>query len=226
MREFNLLGAYPNPKNPRLVGKNIRTIKHRIVASKRDKNFFDGKRDYGYGGYKYDGRWAKIAKNIIKRYSLKNNSNVLQLASEKGFLLHEFKAINPKIEVHGLETSDYAISKTLKTVRKDISKVGDFINFKTKKNKYDFVLALGVVYTLTLGDAIKCIKKIQKLSNGKSFITLATYESEKDYWLFKNWTVLGTTMLRKNDWKEVLRYCKYSGDYFFTDAKKLSLKKK
>ena len=93
--------------------------------------------------------------------------------------------INPRIKVQGLETSDYAISKTLKTVRKDISKVGDFINFKTKKNKYDFVLALGVVYTLTLGDAIKCIKKIQKLSNGKSFITLATYESERDYWLFK-----------------------------------------
>ena len=42
MREFNLLGTYPNPRKPRLVGKNIRTIKHRIVASKRDKNFLMG----------------------------------------------------------------------------------------------------------------------------------------------------------------------------------------
>jgi len=28
-----------------------------IEAKKYDKNFWDGDRRYGYGGYKYDGRW-------------------------------------------------------------------------------------------------------------------------------------------------------------------------
>ena len=83
-----------------------------------------------------------------------------------------------------------------------------------------------MVYTLTLGDAIKCLKIIQKLSHGKSFITLATYNNNKDYWLFKDWTVLGTTLLKKKDWKKVLKYAGYTGDYFFTDAKKLNLFRK
>ena len=55
MREFNLLGEYPIPDKPRYVGSNLRTINHRIVATYRDKNFFDGDKNFGYGGFKYDG---------------------------------------------------------------------------------------------------------------------------------------------------------------------------
>ena len=44
MKKFNLLGSYPNPKNKRYVSENLRTIKHRIIASYRGKEFYDGKR--------------------------------------------------------------------------------------------------------------------------------------------------------------------------------------
>ena len=37
MREFDLLKDYPPPKHPRKVGKSLRKIEHRIVASYRDK---------------------------------------------------------------------------------------------------------------------------------------------------------------------------------------------
>ena len=56
MRKFNALGAYPQPKE-RVVGPDIRTIKNKIIASYRDERYYDGERDNGYGGYKYDGRW-------------------------------------------------------------------------------------------------------------------------------------------------------------------------
>ena len=72
MRKLNLLKSYPNSNHPRIVSSNTRTIKHRIVASYRDKNFFDGDRNCGYGGFKYDGRWSKIVKDIFNKYSLKN----------------------------------------------------------------------------------------------------------------------------------------------------------
>ena len=45
MREFNLLGEYPSPEKPRYVGSDLRTIKHRIVAAYREKEFFDGNRN-------------------------------------------------------------------------------------------------------------------------------------------------------------------------------------
>lgn len=226
MKKFNLLLNYPKAKKARIIGKNLRTISHRIIASKRGFDFFDGSRNCGYGGFKYDGRWAPIAKKIISRYNLKNGSNVLQIASEKGFLLHEIQKLNKKINVFGLETSDYAISKSLNTVKKKIIKIKNFSNFEIKNKKFDFIIALGVVYTLNLIDAIRCIKQIQNLSNGNSFITLASYSNNKDYWFFKNWSVLGTLLLKESEWKKILKYCNYTGDYFFVNANKLSLKKK
>ena len=86
-------------KVKRFVGKGIRNIEHRIIASERGNLFFDGDRNFGYGGLKYDGRWSGVAKKIIKKFDLKDNSKILQIASEKGFLIHEIKKINPKINV-------------------------------------------------------------------------------------------------------------------------------
>ena len=70
MREINLLRGYPEPTKPRYVSNNLRTIRHRLIASKRDQRFFDGDREFGYGGYQYDGRWRQIASNIITTYMI------------------------------------------------------------------------------------------------------------------------------------------------------------
>ena len=67
MREFDLLDIYPNLKK-RYFSKNFRTIKNRIISSYKGKEFYDGKRSNGYGGYKNDGRWSLIAKKIFKIY--------------------------------------------------------------------------------------------------------------------------------------------------------------
>ena len=85
---------------------------------------------------------------------------------------------------------------------------------------------MGVVYTHNLTDAIKCLKEIQRVSKGKSFITLASYKTYEEYWLFKQWTVLGSTILQENEWIKVLQHVNYTGDYFFTNSNILNLKKK
>ena len=105
--EFNLLEGYPEPKSVRKVSKNLRTIKQRIVASRRDFDFFDGERNYGYGGFSYDGRWKPIAERIVNNYFEKSGGNFLQLNCEKGFLLHDIKELNKNINVYGIETSKY-----------------------------------------------------------------------------------------------------------------------
>ena len=93
MKEYNLLSDYSQTKVKRFVGKGIRNIDHRITASERSSLFFDGNRNFGYGGLKYDGRWNSVAEKIIKKFDLKDNSKILQLASEKGFLIYEIKKI-------------------------------------------------------------------------------------------------------------------------------------
>ena len=222
MREFNLLEGYPKPKEARKVSRNLRNIQSRIIASYRDKEFYDGSRNNGYGGFKYDGRWKKIAQQICAEYKLNDDSSILQIGCEKGYFLHDLKDFLPKAKIAGIEKSSYAIKNCIKAVENNIIK-SDYAFLKFKDKTFDFILAIGVIYSLTLEDALKCLKEIQRVGKGKSFITLASYTNEEDYWLFKDWTILGTLLLKENEWKEILDHCKYTGDYYFTNAKKLNL---
>ena len=78
MREFNALGVYPQPKE-RVVGPDIRTIKNKIIASYRDERYYDGERNNGYGGYKYDGRQRAIAEAMVQHYGLKAGDRILDV---------------------------------------------------------------------------------------------------------------------------------------------------
>lgn len=223
---FNLFYNYPKPKKPRIANNKIRTIKNRIIACQRQKEFYDGHRNNGYGGFFYDGRWEKVAKTIFKKYKLKENSKILHLGCDKGFLLHDIKKIYPKSRICGIEISEYAIKNAIKNVRQFIKKTKNFYELPFKNNEFDFVIAIGPVYSLSLPDAIKCLKEITRISKGKSFITLGSYFNNQDFLLFKNWTLLGTTILKPQEWRAVMNYSCYKGDYFFNSAKTLNLKKK
>jgi len=222
MREFNALRDYPQPKEPRYVGPEIRTIKSRIIASYRDREYYDGDRKNGYGGFKYDGRWRKIADFMSKEYGLNDNSSVLQIGCEKGFLLHDFHEKFPKMKIKGTEISSYALENAMPSVKNFIIKT-PFTELPFKDKEFDFVIAIGVVYTLNLPDAIKCLKEIQRVGKGKSFVTLGAFRDEKDERLFRYWTVLGCTILHVDDWIEVLNEAGYTGDYHFNTAEYLNL---
>jgi len=226
MREFNLLGEYPRPEKPRYVGSDLRTINHRIVATYRDKDFFDGNRNYGYGGFKYDGRWKSVAEKICNEYKLNNSLSFLQIGCEKGFLLKDLKDKYKKMRIDGIETSNYAITNSIPDAKENIKYCNNYTDLEYGDSEFDFIFALGVVYTHNLTNAIKCLREIQRVGKGKSFITLASYENRDDYWLFKQWSLLGTTILRKNEWRKVLSHVNYSGDYSFTNAELLGLRAK
>ncbi len=222
MREIDLLSDYPTPSTPRKVSPTIRTIQNRITASYRGKEFYDGARNNGYGGFSYDGRWIPVAKRMIQEYGLKDGSSILQINSDKGFLLHDFLKVNPKLKVSGSEISDYAIETAMPEVKSFIQKA-PFTKLPFADHSFDFVIAMGPVYALSLPDSIQCLKEIKRVGNGKSFITLGAYESEEDFKLFRYWTLLGTTVLSKSDWVEVLEHCEYTGDYKFNTAQSLNL---
>lgn len=222
MREFNALEGYPEPKNLRVVGPNIRTIHNRIVASYRDHRYYDGDRNDGYGGFKYDSRWVPIAANMCKEYGLQETSAVLQIGCEKGFLLHDFHQLHPNMNIRGTDISRYAIENAMESVKSFIQEA-PFTKLPFDDNEFDFVIAIGVVYTMNLADAIACLKEIQRVGKGKSFITLAAYRTEEEKKLFEWWTLLGATCLHELEWVEVLKHVGYTGDYKFTTARSLHL---
>ena len=119
--------------------------------------------------------------------------------------------------------SQYPIDHAMKSIRDEII-LGDYKALPFLDNEFDVIIAIGVVYTLTLRDCISCLKEIQRVGNGKSFITLGAYYDEESRKLFKDyWSLLGSTILHVDEWVHVLEEAEYSGDYTFISADTLNL---
>lgn len=215
MREFDAFEDYPTTKRV-----SDRTIRNRISASYRDKEFYDGDRSNGYGGMKDDGRWGPIADRLIKVYDLTPDSMVLQVGCHKGFLLNEL--LKRGINVRGTEVSNYAIRHSPWQVR-DFIRWAPFTSLPFNSCEFDLVLCVSPIYTLNLPDAIQCLKEIERVKRKHSFITLGAWETPEDYWKLRGWMVLGTTLLSKAEWIEVLNHAGYTGDYRFDTADYLGL---
>ena len=200
------------------------SIKKKIIAWKKNKEFYDGSRKNGYGGFKYDGRWLKILPKIIKRYQLNSSSKVLEIGCKKGFLIHDLKKLVPGINCTGVEDHFYPIKERKKEVKKFI-KYSNFTKLPFKKNSFDCIIGVSSIYTYNFGDLLKIFNEIKRVSkNNNILITLASYENTKDLEKLLNWTTLSTVILKKKDWLRLFKEIGYKGDYFFTNTKVLGLK--
>ena len=84
------------------------------------------------------------------------------------------------------------------------------------------MIGFSSIYKYNFEDVIKIIKEIKRVSK-KSFFTVGSYSSKKEKEIFDKWTLLGTTILSKKDWKKLFKILNYNGDYYFTTAKSLNL---
>ena len=199
-----------------------RNITNKIIAWKLDKNYYDGDRINGYGGYKYDGRWKKFLPKIIKRYKLTKNSKVLDLGCKKGFFVKDLKDLIPGIKVTGIENHIYPIKKAHPKIKKFL-KLSQYHELDYKKNYFDFVFAFNSIYSQNLGDIIKTLNEINRVSK-KSYVVLASCNNASERNKFYAWTLLGTTILEKKEWLQLFKFIGYKGDYYFSTAKSLGLK--
>jgi len=87
------------------------------VACRFDRDYWDGERCYGYGGYRYDGRWRVVAEAMTRHYRLVPGMRILDVGCGKGFLLYEFAKLLPGAELAGVDVSEYAIAHAKDEVR-------------------------------------------------------------------------------------------------------------
>ena len=102
-----------------------KTTEQQELARKFGKEFFDGDRGNGYGGYYYNERfWIKVIPDFIKFYNLKDGDKILDIGCGKGFMLYDLKKEIPGIKLNGIDVSNYAIRNSKKEVKKYL-KVAD-----------------------------------------------------------------------------------------------------
>ena len=152
--------------------------------------------------------------------NLKQNVLLKVICCKKGFLLKDLNTLIPGIKSFGIENHQYPLTKKIKCKSKLI--LSEYHNIPFKDKYFDFLIAFNSVYMQNLGDVIKTLKEIERVSK-KSFVVLASGETDKERIKFYKWTLIGTTILLKKEWKTLFKKIKFNGDYFFSSAKSLGL---
>ena len=113
-KEIDLLSKYPKTKRDLSKRLENKTEDVRKIARKFGKDFFDGERKYGYGGFNYNPKyWSEVVKDFSNYYNLNDESKILDVGCAKGFMLYDFYKLNPQLDLHGVDVSKYAIDNSI-----------------------------------------------------------------------------------------------------------------
>ena len=139
-KEIDLLVNYPKAKRnleERLASK---TEADRAIARQFGKDFFDGDRNHGYGGFGYLSRfWQPVIPTFQDYWKLNADSSILDVGSAKGFMLHDLAELIPGITVKGVDISEYAIENTIEDM-KDHVQVANATTLPFPDNSFDVVI--------------------------------------------------------------------------------------
>jgi len=215
MAEINLLDKYPCSKRPiEERGASITNV-HRQIARKFDKEYFDGGRLYGYGGYSYHPRfWQETVKRFAEFYGLTNESSVLDVGCAKGYMLHDFKELLPGLTVAGVDVSEYALEHGLESVRPYLQ-IGDAKELPFPDHSFDLVISINTVHNLTLDDCRQALREIQRVSKGNAFVTMDAWRTEEERECLLKWNLTALTYMDVRDWVKVFAEVEYTGDYYW-----------
>jgi len=170
------------------------------IAKKYGKQYWDGNRKFGYGGYRYiPGRWESVAKKLISDYKLSDKSNILDLGCGKGYLLYEIKKILPNIHITGLDYSKYAISNSHPFVKKNIKYHDCRRKLKYKDKFFDLVISTGVLHNLNVHDLTFCLGEISRTGK-KNYVMVESYRNEQELYNLQCWALTCETFMDKKTW--------------------------
>ena len=196
----------------RMVDNKVYCMK---ISKKYNKEYWDGKRRFGYGGYKYiPNKWTNVAKSLIKNYKLNNNSSILDVGCGKAFLLYEIKKLLPKIKICGFDISKYGLNSSKKEIKKIlfVHKAQNKYPFKNKQ--FDLVISLGCLHNLKIFEIKKALNEIQRVGK-KSYVMLESYRNEKELFNLQCWALTCESFFDQEEWIWIYKEFGYTGDYEF-----------
>jgi len=213
-REINLLDSYP--KTVRDYDKRAKEKTPEIIslAKQFGKDFFDGDRKCGYGGYKYDGRWKSVVKRMKGYYKLADNAAILDIGCGKGFMLHDFQELMPNGTFAGIDISEYAIENSLPSVRSFL-KIASAEKLPYPDKSFDLVVSINSIHNLPLGRLKVSLQEIQRVCRANSYITIDAWRNEEERENLYKWVLTAETMMHVDDWKRLFVEVSYTGDYWW-----------
>ena len=213
-REIDLLKKYPKSKR-NLDEREKKTEIDRKIAREFGKDFFDGDRRHGYGGFVYNPRfWSEVVKDFRNYWNLNEKNTVLDVGCGKGFMVYDFTKLIPNLMIEGIDVSEYAI-KNSKSEISHLLKVANANSLPYEDNSFDYIISINTIHNLDLEECKKALKEITRVAKKSSFITVDAYNNEEEKKRMFAWNLTAKTIMSANDWKDLFAECGYNGDYYW-----------
>ncbi|MDZ4762506.1 MAG: methyltransferase domain-containing protein [Alphaproteobacteria bacterium] len=183
-------------------------------ACKFDREYWDGTRLQGYGGYKYDGRWRKVADAMVAAYGVKPGMRILDVGSGKGFLLHDFLESVPGVEVAGLDISQYGIEHSMESVKPFLTQ-GAAAKLPWPDGHFDLVVSINTLHNLYNYDLRLALQEMERVSKGGKYLCVEAYRNEREKVNLMYWQLTCRIFHTPKEWEFEFAEAGYTGDHEF-----------
>jgi protein-L-isoaspartate(D-aspartate) O-methyltransferase len=184
------------------------------LAIKFGYDYWDGSRQTGYGGYRYDGRWRKVADAMAAAYGLKPGMRVLDVGAGKGFLMHDLMEAVPGLEVQGIDISAYAIEHAMETVKDRIVQ-GTAAKLPWPDQHFDLVVSITTLHNLYLADLWAALGEMERVARGGKYLCVEGYRNESEKVNLMYWQLTCRAFHTPEEWEFLFKKTGYSGDHEF-----------
>lgn len=185
------------------------------IAKEFGREYWDGDRKYGYGGYSYDGRWRPVAEKMASYYDMKRGDRLLDVGCGKGYLLYELTQIVPGLEVVGIDISEYGIANAKSEIRRRLL-VADALNLPFEGGTFDIAISLATFHNLYVFDAIAALREMQRVCRtNKKYVMVESYRNESEKANLLYWQLTCESFFTPEEWCWCFNQADYKGDYGF-----------
>ena len=184
------------------------------VARAYGEDYWDGNRRYGYGGYRYDGRWEPVARRMIEQYALPANARILDVGCGKAHLLYELQRLLPQAELVGFDISAHGIAHAPEAIRPNLMLQAAEDPYPYPDGYFDLSLSLMTLHNLPLDGVHRAAAEMQRVAREK-FIAVESYRSVAELYNLQCWALTCESFLRPEEWVWMFNRSGYTGDYEF-----------
>jgi SAM-dependent methyltransferase len=216
MAEFDLLHRYPKSKRNVSARATAKTDEHVRISRQYGKEYFDGDRAYGYGGYRYDGRWKPVAEDIVSHFGLKAGDRILDVGCGKGFLVKDILLMAPGVEAFGLDISDYALKHCEPEVVGRLHR-GNARDLPFPDHSFTAIVSINTIHNLPRDQCIVALREIERVTTAsRAYVQVDSYRTPEEKRLFEEWVLTAYTHDYPEGWRQIFSEAGYKGDYYWT----------
>jgi ubiquinone/menaquinone biosynthesis C-methylase UbiE len=184
------------------------------LAKKWDYDYWDGNRHTGYGGYRYDGRWRKVADAMVKHYGIKPGDKILDVGCGKAFLLYDLTQAVPGIEVAGIDVSQYGLDHAMEDV-KPFLKYANATKLPFADKSFDLVISINAFHNLFNYELFDALKEMERVGKKNKYMCVESWRNEEEKANLLYWQLTCETFGTPAEWEWWFKQTGYTGDHSF-----------